>query len=217
MKWRKIANWNTSKDSLHKAQSCLPTIPLKEEKDWVTDEVCATSRKKQDLWMKWSKSPDNSHPMSFKEQYMRLKDLSRKCADKARDECWEAKAVEAEEMHERAVKNGSGGSLVRDLKLLKNKQNLKTNEALLSSNQTLLTSTTDMLDHWHGYFSQLSNVSTTIVGTIASSVAQLNPVVHHDDDVESHTRCPDEEEIKSAVKMMKTTKLQVQITSVLSY
>ena len=196
-------DWNTFKDSLHKAQSCLPTVPLKEEKDWVTDEVREMSRKKQEAWMRWSKSPDNS---SFKEQYMRLKDLSRKCADKARDEWWEAKAVEAEEMHERAIKNGSGGSLVRDLKLLKNKQNLKTNTALASSNQTLLTSTTDKLDRWHGYFSQLSNVSTTIVGTIASSVAQLNPVVHNDDDVESLTRCPDEEEIKSAVKVMKNNK-----------
>ena len=42
-----------------------------------------------------------------------------KCTDKVRDEWWEAKAVEAEEVHERAVKNGSGSSLVRDLKLLK--------------------------------------------------------------------------------------------------
>ena len=38
-------------------------------------------------------------------------------------------------------------------------------------------------------------------------MAQLYPVVHnHDDDVESLTRCPDEEEIKSTVKVMKNNK-----------
>ena len=38
--------WNTFKDSFHNAQSYLPTVPLKEEKDWVTDEVRELSENK---------------------------------------------------------------------------------------------------------------------------------------------------------------------------
>ena len=51
--------------------------------------------------------------------------LSRKCVDRAREEWWEAKAAEAERLHEVAVSLGHGGSLLKDLQLLRCRQKLK--------------------------------------------------------------------------------------------
>ena len=87
----------------YKAQSCLPTVPLTVRKDWVTENACEMLRRKQDAWMRWIKSPNNCE---IKEAYQNLKVQSRKCADKAREEWLETKAVEAEELHETAAKNG---------------------------------------------------------------------------------------------------------------
>ena len=55
--------------------------------------------------MSWAKNPNSCE---LKEAYQVLKVQSRKCADKAREEWWEAKAVEAEELHEAAVRKGDG-------------------------------------------------------------------------------------------------------------
>lgn len=52
-------DWCTFKDSLKKAQCCLPLAIENEESDWVTDEVREVSRKKQEAWMRCVKSPDN--------------------------------------------------------------------------------------------------------------------------------------------------------------
>ena len=100
-----------------KAQSCLPTAPLTVGEDWVTEKACEMSRREQDARMRWIKSPDNCE---LKEEYQSLKAQSRKCADKVREEWWETKAVEAEEMHESAVNNGHGCSIL--IRLLKTTQ-----------------------------------------------------------------------------------------------
>ena len=81
----------------------------------MTDEACEVAWKKQEAWMRWVKSPGN---VSLKQEYQKLKVQSRKCAEKARVEWWEAKAEEAEKLHEAAVRLGLGGSLLKDLKLL---------------------------------------------------------------------------------------------------
>ena len=65
--------------------------------------------------MRWQKSPDNE---DLRQGYQQLKKLSRKCADKAREEWWEGKAEQAEKLCEAAVRLGRGGSLLKDLRLL---------------------------------------------------------------------------------------------------
>jgi len=198
-------DWSTFKMSLHKAQSSLPTVPLAVEKDWVTEEVRVMSKKKSEAWMSWAKSPGNCE---LKEAYQVLKVQSRKCADKAREEWWEAKAVEAEELHEAAVRKGHGGSLVKDLKLLKDKQKLNACTSLLSSEGTLLSSTNDKIKRWHDYFALLNSVSVRIVESVAEAVlestSESQQLGVNDGDLESLTQAPSEEEIRSALSMMKT-------------
>ena len=52
---------------------------MKEEGDWVTDEVCEVSRKKQKARMRYVKSPGNA---SLKQEYQKWKVQPRKCADR---------------------------------------------------------------------------------------------------------------------------------------
>ena len=54
-------------------------------------------------WMRHQKSPGDE---SLKQQYLQLKVEARCCADKAKEEWWEHKAVEAEILHESAVRLG---------------------------------------------------------------------------------------------------------------
>ena len=71
--------------------------------------VCVCVR---EAWLRWVKKP------ILKAQYQQLKTQSRKAADEAREAWWEAKAEEAERLHEAAVRHGRGGSLLKDLRLL---------------------------------------------------------------------------------------------------
>ena len=82
----------------------------------MTDEVRGVSKKKQEAWMRLVKSPSDGE---LKRTYLELKVLSRNCADKAQEKWWEAKAAEAERLHEVAVSLGRGGSMLRGLKLLR--------------------------------------------------------------------------------------------------
>lgn len=136
-------DWYTFKDSLKKAQCCLPLAPEKEEGVWVTDEVREVSRKKQEAWMRYMKSAEID---TLKQEYQKWKVQSRKCKDKAREKWWEAKAEEAEKLHEAAVRLGRGGSLLKDLKLLCSRQKLKASTSLLSQDGIQLSSTVDKIE-----------------------------------------------------------------------
>ena len=89
------------------------------------------------------KSPGN---VSLQKEYQKWKVQSRKCTDKAREEWWEAKAEEAEKLHEAAGRLGCGGSLLKDLKLLCSRQKLKASTSLLSQDGMQLNSTVDKIE-----------------------------------------------------------------------
>ena len=97
---------------------------------------------------------------------------------------------------------------MKDLKLLKDKQKLNACTSLLSSDGTLLSSTNDKIKRWHDYFAQLNSVSVSIVESVAESVLECTSESQqlgvNDIDLESLTEAPSEEEIRSALDMMKT-------------
>ena len=92
--------WHPFKESLKSALECLPLVPERVEEDWVTDAVREVARKEQEAWMRWQKSPESE---CLKQQYNMLKVQSRRPVDKAREEWWERKAEQAEQLHETAV------------------------------------------------------------------------------------------------------------------
>ena len=139
----------------------------------MTDEVREVSRKKQEAWMRCVKSPGND---SLKQEYQKWKVQSRKCADKAKEEWWEAKAEEAEKLLEAAVRLGCGGSLLKDLKLLCSRQKLKASTPLLSQDGTQLNSMVDKIERWREHYAQVSNVSVELVESVISTVVEVPPI-----------------------------------------
>ena len=192
--------WIRFKEALRKTRSCLPLVTESEEKDWVTDEVREVSRRKQEAWMRWVKSPSSSHL----EEYQELKVLSRRCADKACEVWWEARAEEAEKLHEAAVRQGHGGSLLRELKLLRCRQKLKADSMLLAQDGTQLHSVVDKLERWREHFAQVGNVSVEVAEGVLSSVLESVPLSAPVSNViDGLSSVPKECEIRAALGRMK--------------
>ena len=70
--------WSTLTGALREARQHLPLVPEGREKGWVMDKVREASRKKQEDWLRWVKSPGCDR---LKRVYEDMKLLSRKCAD----------------------------------------------------------------------------------------------------------------------------------------
>ena len=64
--------WSTFKEALREAQKYLLPATESEEKVRVTNEVREVSKRKQEAWMRWVKSPNSSNL----EEYQELKVLS---------------------------------------------------------------------------------------------------------------------------------------------
>ena len=45
--------WGDFKDAIIEAQKCLLLVQDKEYGDWVADDLCDVSRRKQKAWMEW--------------------------------------------------------------------------------------------------------------------------------------------------------------------
>ncbi len=97
-------------------------MPRQKEADWITDEVKNLSRKKKEAWLRLrytSSSDDDGRSITLAE-YRRFRRLTKVPAEKARNAWWSAKAVETENKAKLSQQLGCGGSLIKDLRLLKN-------------------------------------------------------------------------------------------------
>lgn len=189
--------WRNFKYSLMSAQECLPLIPERVEEDWMTDAVREVARKKQEAWMRWPKSPDSE---CLRQQYLLLKVQSRRCADKAREECWERKAEQAEQLHETAVRLGLGGSLLKDLQLLQRSQKLRANSTLHAKDGSQLTNTACKVMRWREHFEQVSNISTQLVDSVVGAVVRTTPMPPEEAEVGNSLSCvPSVVEIAAAL------------------
>ena len=122
--------------------------------DSVAERVRKVSTMRQEAWLKWAKKPDDT---SLKVHYQRLKHKSRKAAVEACEQWWEAKAEEAEKLHVAAVRNNSGESLVRDLKLSQWRQKLRGSRAIHDSSRWQIKITVSS-EKWQRCKEHLENV-----------------------------------------------------------
>ena len=88
--------------------------------------------------------------------------FSRNCAERDHEELWEDEATVAERFCEVAVSLGDCGLLLKDLKLLRCRQNLKTDTMLFAQDGSKLHSFADKLDRWQEHFAQVSSVSVEL-------------------------------------------------------
>ena len=161
--------WSSFKTALQEASNNLPQLPKKKEADWITDEVRNLSNKKKEAWLllrDTASSGDHRYPNATAE-YHRLRRLTKVAAEKARNAWWSARATEAEQRARMSQQLGHGGSLIRELRLLRSQISKPSSTSLLAKDKSVLSSDSDKLQRWAEHFTEVSNC--------CSSTCQLNP------------------------------------------
>ena len=82
---------------------------MRQECDWMTDEVRNLSHKKKDAWIRLC----NSRTPSIVDEYNHLCMMTKLAVDKAKNAWWGSRAEEAERRPAVAECLGRGGSLIR--------------------------------------------------------------------------------------------------------
>ena len=140
--------WISFKAAVQGASDHLPPQPRKKEVDWITDEVRNLSKKKKKLaWLRlWDlTNKDNDQYKTALVEYRRFRRLTKVAAEKARNAWWSARAVEAEKKAWVAQQQDRGGSLIKDLRLLKRQASKPSASYLLAKDNTIISSDTDKL------------------------------------------------------------------------
>ena len=119
------------------------------------------SRKKKEAWLHLrniSSIDDQQHPNALAE-YRRLRSLIEVAADKARNAWWSARAVEAEKKANMLQQLGCGGSVVKELRLLKKQASKPSSSNILAKriNKSILPSDIDKLQRWAQHSAEVSN------------------------------------------------------------
>ena len=112
--------WGTLKSALSEAQDTLPKLPQRREKEWVTEELRNLARKKREAWQHLWQAGGSHLDSALQSQYKQYCKLTKIAAECARNKWWSDRAVEAEKQAQIAEKEGRGGSMIKELRLLKN-------------------------------------------------------------------------------------------------
>ena len=182
--------------------------PPKREAEWVTDELRNLSKKKRDAWLHLRDANSNTNLVDRKAEYLCLKKLTKVAADKARNAWWSARAVEAERRAWVAEQTGRGGSLIKELRLLKYHFNKPRSTILYAKDGAPLSNDTDKINRWAEHFNEVVNCNLHAINLPTS---ESLPVIHshalHDtmSDVDM-CGCLSEDEIRTAISQMKKGK-----------
>ena len=168
---------NTFKSTIQKACECLPPAPNVNNPDWITDEFINLSRKKCDAWLKLKNaaSQDTSH---LRIEYNNLKKLTRVAAEKAHNSWWSEHPAEAERRAHFAVQQGRGGSLIRELRLLK-KYSKPASSSLVDKTGTTLQSDSDKLNRWAEHFNEVVNCQVNVDPIPLDDLPVISPPYIH--------------------------------------
>ena len=133
--------WISFKAAVQDASDHLLPLPRKKEVDWITDEVRNLSKKKSAwLHLRDLTNKDNDQYKIALAEYCRFRRLTKVAAEKARNAWWSARAVEAEKKAWVAQQQGRGGSLIKDLRLLKREASKPYPSYLLAKDNTIISS-----------------------------------------------------------------------------
>ena len=111
--------WSVFQSAIQEASKSLPILPENKPAEWITDDLLNLSYKKCDAWMLLrNKDPKINNP-KLQEEYKRLCKLTKVAAEKARNAWWSEHAAKAEKRAWFAEQLGQGGSLLKELHLLK--------------------------------------------------------------------------------------------------
>ena len=116
------SSWSAFKSIINSACTLLPEVLSSHDPDWVTDELWNLSQKKSNAWPSYCDAAKRGYKVkSYRKEYKLFCKLTKEATEKARNAWWTARAVEAERRAWVAEQLGHGGSLIKELRLLKNR------------------------------------------------------------------------------------------------
>ena len=167
--------WDTFKTSIQKTCESLPPAPRTSDPDWVTDKVRNLSCKKQEAWIHLKNAPSQDISQ-LKLEYNHLKRLTKIAAENACSHWWSECAAEVECQALIAEQQGKGGSLIRDLHLLKKKFSKPGSSTLVAKDASTLQRDGDKLNRWAEYFKEVVNCQVDVdVSLDDLSIVPLSP------------------------------------------
>ena len=113
----------------------------------MSDELRNLSQKKKDVWFRLRQVGKKSCTADLKLEYQCLHKLTKVAAEKARNAWWSAHAVEAERCAWAAEQSGHGGSLIKELRLLRSHCSKPSAISLSAKDGSVLTRDVDKLHH----------------------------------------------------------------------
>ena len=138
---------------------------------------------------------------------------------KAQSAWWEDRVEEIDEKYEITVRNGRGGSLLKDLRILQSNQRSKSNSTLKAANgQDMIVKMGDKLERWRDHFKNISNIPTEVKEVSLNRIPQICHSGRDEEYMESgnlvHDNTlvcvPSEEEIRKAIGQLKNNKAPVE-------
>ena len=146
------SSWSSFKSAIEDACSTLPEVPSARDPDWVTDELRNLSKKKSSAWLRYRNAAKQGYEVSrHRVEYKRYCSLTKVAAEKARNAWWTACAVEAEKRAWVAEQLGHGGSLIKELRLLKKHFSKPSSSTLSALDGSLLTTDSSKLERWAAF------------------------------------------------------------------
>ena len=170
------------------------------------------SKKKKLEWLRLRDltNKDNDQYKTALVEYRRFRRLTKVAAEKARNAWWSARAAEAEKKAWVAQQQGRGGSLIKDLRLLKRQASKPSASYLLAKDKTIISSDTDKLQRWVEHFAEVSNswssdsqVDIDVLPDIVAATPSYRDNFADDDDLSQPIT---EEEIQEAISQLRDGK-----------
>ena len=145
----------------------------------------------------------------LKTKYNHLKKLTKVTAEKVRNSWWSVRATEAERQAFVAEQQGRGGSLIKDLCLLKEKFSKPVTSAMVAKDGITLQSDGDKLNRWVEHFKEVMNcqVDSDVVPYDDLPIASLSFVASDTSMSGEDMSAPlSEEEIITAISELRSGK-----------
>ena len=167
--------WGTLKSALSEAQDTLPKLPQRQENEWVTEELRNLARKKREAWQRLWQAGGSHLDSALQSQYKQYCKLTKITAERAR-KWWSDRAVEAEKRVQIAEKESRGGSMIKELRLLKNSfAKVSTPSLFTKDGASSVTSDEDKRRCWVEHFEGVVNCGTNMSEVVLQRLPVITP------------------------------------------
>ena len=202
--------WGTLKSALSEAQDTLPKLLQRREKEWVTEELRNLARKKREAWQHLWQAGGSHLDSALQSQYKQYCKLTKIAAERARNKWWSDRAVEAEKQAQIAEKEGHGGSMVKELRLLKNHfAKVSTSSLLTKDGASSVTSDEDKRKRWVEHFEGVVNCGTNVSEVVLQRLPVITPREDSSVPVLTHNQLSlplTQEELRIAISQLRNGK-----------